>query len=106
MSNGPKVIRQQFCSNHPERVAIGVCVITAAPICGECSTRYEGVNYSKEGLRILRERRAAGTVETKSFRGLILRVLAWVSIPVQLYLVYLSLVASARLLIDLLHWSR
>ncbi len=52
-------IRRQFCHNHPGRQAIGECVITHQPVCSECSTRYEGVNYSKEGLRILQERRRA-----------------------------------------------
>lgn len=51
-------VEQRFCVNHPERVAIGVCVETKKPICGECSTRYNGVNYSREGLEILRRRRS------------------------------------------------
>jgi hypothetical protein len=51
-------ITRRFCENHPDRAAIGVCVITRMAICEECSTRYEGVNYSREGLRILQERRA------------------------------------------------
>ena len=56
------VIRKKFCINHPERPAIGICVITGKAICEECSTRYEGVNYSKEGLEILRTRRARAQV--------------------------------------------
>jgi hypothetical protein len=48
---------QRFCKNHPDRPAIGVCVVTKHPICAECSTRQDGVNYSKEGLEILRRRR-------------------------------------------------
>lgn len=50
-------VERRYCVNHPERVAIGVCVETKKPICGECSTRYNGVNYSREGLEILRQRR-------------------------------------------------
>lgn len=50
---------QRHCQQHPDRQAIGVCVITGESICAECSTRYEGVNYSKRGLEILKARRAA-----------------------------------------------
>lgn len=50
-------LRKTFCVNHPDRPAIGVCVETHKPICGECATRYDGVNYSREGLEILRRRR-------------------------------------------------
>jgi hypothetical protein len=53
------VIARHTCVHHPDRLAIGVCVITRQPICAECSTRYEGFNYSKEGLRILQQRRAS-----------------------------------------------
>lgn len=51
-------IEKRMCAFHADRLAIGVCVETKMPICGECSTRYEGVNYSKEGLRRLQARRA------------------------------------------------
>ena len=50
-------LKKTFCLNHPDRPAIGICVITGQAICEECSTRYEGVNYSREGLRILQARR-------------------------------------------------
>ncbi|MCC8191214.1 MAG: hypothetical protein LIP77_11375 [Planctomycetes bacterium] len=45
------------CTYHPDRRAVCVCVETRQPLCGECTTRYNGVNYSREGLRRLRERR-------------------------------------------------
>lgn len=50
-------LQKTFCVNHPDRPAIGVCVETKQPLCGECATRYNGVNYSREGLEILRRRR-------------------------------------------------
>lgn len=50
-------VEKKYCVNHPERLAIGICVITEKPLCAECSTRYDGVNYSREGLEILRQRR-------------------------------------------------
>lgn len=50
-------IERRYCRNHPDRIAIGVCVETGKPICGECSTRYNGVNYSREGLEIMLHRR-------------------------------------------------
>ncbi len=48
---------RRHCDNHPDRPAIGVCVETGQAICAECSTRYEGVNYSREGLEALKQRR-------------------------------------------------
>ncbi len=53
-------LKKTFCINHPDRPAVGICVITKNPICEECSTRYDGVNYSREGLAIMRARRKAG----------------------------------------------
>lgn len=93
-------IEQRMCRNHPERRAIGVCVITGKAICAECSTRYEGVNYSIEGLRILQERRAAETrkaISRHRRRGALLFILA----PGFLYLVYLGYLLFFKTLINL-----
>jgi hypothetical protein len=94
-------IQKRVCTNHPDRPAIGVCVITRKAICVECSTRYEGVNYSKEALAILQQRRAAAA---KSGRGgqLALTVLAWCLAPVMVYLLYFAYVVAANALINLL----
>jgi hypothetical protein len=92
-------IQKRFCVNHPQRAAIGICVITSAAICGECSTRYEGVNYSKEGLEILHRQRR--TSQKKS--GRILPAVAWVLSPVMLYLLYLGYWAAASILTDMLN---
>ena len=92
-------IQRRFCANHPQRAAIGVCVITGVAICGECSTRYEGVNYSKEGLAILHARRAqAGNRPHR-----LLTVLAWIASPVLLLLLYLAYWLSAALLTNFVH---
>ncbi len=53
-------IKRDYCVNHPDRLAMGRCVITHRPICSECSTQYEGVNYSLEGLKKLHGGDAAG----------------------------------------------
>src|SRR5690242_14362965 len=82
-------IKKQMCISHPDRMAIGVCVITGQAICAECSTRYEGVNYSREGLRIMQQRRAAGE---GAGRGVGFVVLATLTTPLMigiLYFVYL-----------------
>ena len=92
-------IARRFCSNHPQRAAIGVCVITGAAICGECSTRYEGVNYSKEGLAILHRRRA----EAGKRSSWPLTLLAWAVSPVLLALLYLAYRVSAALLTNFVH---
>lgn len=52
-------LKRDYCINHPDRLAVGRCVITHRPICTECSTQYDGVNYSREGLEILRRSRSA-----------------------------------------------
>ena len=97
-------IEARFCANHPQRPAIGVCVMTHLPMCGECSTRYEGVNYSKEGLRLLQEQRAAAKQSgTRGVRRSIPTLLAWGLSPVLLYLMYLGYVASANLLMGMLN---
>ena len=97
-------IEQRTCRNHPERRAIGVCIITGDAICAECSTRYEGVNYSKDGLRILQERRAAQIRSSVSrYRWLI--ALAILMTPVFLYLLYLGYFLFFKSLINLAQLS-
>jgi len=100
------VIQQRFCTNHPDRPAIGVCVITQKPICGECSTRYEGVNYSREGLRILQERRAAAEAAGRGSGRAKWVVLGALITPVCLYLAYLGYFISAETLINLMQWGQ
>ena len=93
-------IEQRVCQNHRERRAIGVCIITGKAICAECSTRYEGVNYSKEGLRILQERRASEARKSVSrHRWAVALVLLMT--PMFLYLLYLGYFCSFKLLINL-----
>ena len=96
-------IQQRFCVNHPQRMAIGVCVMTRKPICGECSTRYEGVNYSKEGLRLLQQQRAAAQIKPRPGKRRTLAVLGWLVAPMMLYLVYLAYLVTAQVLTNLLH---
>jgi hypothetical protein len=93
-------IQRRYCKNHPDRPAIGVCVITQQAICSECSTRYEGVNYSREGLRILQERRRAlETSGRRSFAGI-----AWIVLsPVALLLTYWFFQLLVGLFIDAIH---
>ena len=93
-------IERRFCNNHPDRLAIGVCVITQKAICSECSTRYEGVNYSREGLQILQERRRAkASLQGPVVQNVVLLVLA----PVMLLLVYWSYYSLVATLISLVH---
>lgn len=63
-------MERRYCANHPDRLAIGLCVETGIPLCGECSTRYNGVNYSREGLALLHKRmQAAASAKTKNNWG-------------------------------------
>lgn len=95
---------QRTCANHPDRRAIGVCIITGKAICGECSTRYEGVNYSKEGLEILKRQREAERSTSPASRWLV-RITALVASPVMLLGLFASYLIIVRLLMDLRQWS-
>lgn len=33
------------CANHPRREAIGICVKCRTQVCGECTTKVDGINY-------------------------------------------------------------
>lgn len=82
------VLKKANCVNHPTRIAMGICVITKKAICAECSTQYEGVNYSKEGLKILLEQRDNSSnkrgIDERAFE----MAIAGLS-PVFFYLLYL-----------------
>lgn len=71
--------------------------MTREPICAECSTRYEGVNYSHEGLRMLHAQRAAGKGE-----GRWLRIAGVLAMPVLLCLTYASYLLSFRAVMNLI----
>jgi len=97
-------IAERFCVNHPDRAAIGICVITRKAICGECSTRYEGVNYSREGLKILQDRRAATSVRPR--RGWLTIGASVCAAPVMLYLMYLAFMLTANLTMNFIFRGR
>lgn len=81
------VITKKMCAIHRDRQAIGVCVMTQKPICAECSTRYEGVNYSREGLRLLKAQRA--TAQRHAAKGhRTVAVLSIVASPLLLGAIY------------------
>jgi nitrate reductase NapE component len=94
---------QRTCANHPERKAIGVCVMTGKPICSECSTRYEGVNYSKEGLemRLAQQRQAEQSSEGSRFWAVIAMMLT----PVLLVATYGAFWYLFVIFIDLQQWQ-
>jgi len=64
--------------------------MTKRPICAECSTRYEGVNYSKEGLEILRRQRAAkkASADRTNYVGIVLGVFTVLPLMYLLFLFY------------------
>ena len=91
---------RRHCDNHPDRAAIGVCVETGRAICAECSTRYEGVNYSREGLEALQRRRAA----EQRAGGWGLRLLSAVAVacvPLFGFFLYAFLHIALQLLVDI-----
>ncbi|MDR0363300.1 MAG: hypothetical protein LBJ46_11555 [Planctomycetota bacterium] len=81
-------LEKAYCANHSERLAIGVCVETGRAICGECSTRYNGVNYSREGLEIMlaRKREKSALPGRLGWRRV---VMLGVPVSVLLYLIFL-----------------
>ena len=94
-------IEQRYCVNHPQRPAIGICVMTRKPICGECSTRYEGVNYSRDGLELLRRQREGARQKHGRFSFTV--VAAALGAPLAAYLIFLAYLLSAEALMELLH---
>ena len=87
---------------------MGVCVETRLPMCAECSTRYDGVNYSKAGLAQMLERTRAGRVESarRSGRGdLVLTSFLLVLAPVLFVGAVVLLEAAGQGMIDLV-WMR
>jgi hypothetical protein len=93
-------LKRQTCIHHPDRPAIGVCVLTRRPICGECSTRYEGVNYSREGLEILRRRRDEQARAAGGRQRWATTVAALCS-PLLVYMLYLFYRMNCAFLIDI-----
>jgi hypothetical protein len=41
------------CANHPRREAIGICVRCRTQVCGECTTKVDGINYCVSCLAAL-----------------------------------------------------
>lgn len=80
---------ERTCHNHPDRRAIGACVITGKAICAECSTRYKGVNYSSQGLEILQQRRQASG-QAGRFRHIMLQLSPVILCPVLLGNIFFS----------------
>lgn len=88
---------QRTCVNHSDRPAIGVCMELGVPICAECSTRYDGRNYSREGLRLLHERLAGSVRETR--RKGIADVAFALSSPLLFWLLYRACIFGFKLLL-------
>lgn len=49
----PQAFLRPQCAHHPEREAIGICVVCRRPICAECSTPIEGINRCAACVRAL-----------------------------------------------------
>ena len=91
------------CERHPDRRAIGVCVVTRRAICSECSTQYRGVNYSKEGLAQLLAGRRTEQAQSRS-PGLLLLLV--VLAPLGLWATLGTARYAGRVLIDMAQEAR
>jgi hypothetical protein len=49
----PQPFLRPQCANHPDREALGICVVCRRPICAECSTPIEGINRCAACVRAL-----------------------------------------------------
>lgn len=94
-------LKKRMCVNHSERIAIGICQMIKEPICAECSTRYEGVNYSKKGLELLLNERKAKAQKGRGKQAAAGTVM-WLLAPVCFYLLYAFYHWSFELLIDIM----
>ncbi len=57
------------CANHPRREAIGICVRCRKQVCGECTTKVDGINHCVSCLAALagpRKEKADGTAESSA----------------------------------------
>ena len=97
---------QRDCHWHPGRRAIGVCVETRQPMCNECSTRYDGVNYSKAGLAQMLERLRATERRSAGGRGRWITLLSLLALPVSLAVAGLMFQWTGLLLIDAIAAAR
>ncbi len=41
---GGQPFLRPLCAQHPDREALGICVMCRRPVCAECSTPIEGIN--------------------------------------------------------------
>jgi len=76
------------CANHPRREAIGICVACRKQVCGECTTKVDGINYCVSCLAKLAgpdRREQASAAEASPIGGALwlalgtitLTILAW-----------------------------
>jgi len=81
------------CANHPRREAIGICVKCRTQVCGECTTKVDGINYCVSCLAKLAGPRAkpvdAAAQSSPVASGLwlalgagVLTVLAWTMLEI------------------------
>lgn len=57
------------CRHHPERAAVAVCVRCREPVCADCTTKIEGINFCAPCLR--RKADAAPKPERTSRPGVV-----------------------------------
>ena len=69
-------IKRQACANHPDRDALGVCVVTRQPLCSECATLHEGVLHSRQALEAMRDERLRAAGGGAGARWLLVALLA------------------------------
>ena len=49
----PQPFLRPQCFQHPDREALGICIVCRRPICAECSTPIEGINRCAACMKTL-----------------------------------------------------
>lgn len=78
------------CTYHPDRAAVGVCVLCRTVICIECSTPIDGINYCVKCIEKMSEARRPSRFAGREIHPLSLLILAVTLAGLWLYWVGLA----------------
>ena len=86
---GQGTLEARRCANHPQRPGAATCMSCRKVVCGECATRWEGINYCLPCLSQRRGAAQSGTSVMAALSWLLLtsallftavHVLAWMGV--------------------------
>lgn len=83
----------RHCKNHSDRQAYAVCKSCHSPICAECATRWNGINYCQPCLLTIRD--SASIAQPKR---------TWMITMISVILISAIYVAAVPIIGPLMHW--